>query len=275
MDVEIIFNERGSKGFGFVTFAHSVNADRAREKLNGSIVEGRKIEVNNATARVQTKKPNTVSPLTGSNASLNAVNAVVAAAVAAGKDSLSHKNRSRSVAAVPSSSTSTPWEKVFFVHHVPPRHPHTVYPDHFLHVAAPNHTAAALLAAERQAAQAAAVQQANNQAAANPYQSIPYAATAAYTAAAARHWAAAAAASQQMNPAAAAAAAAAATAAAGLTAVPTYSLPVPGPAAAASAAAAAVPRDYITEPYLGHALAPVTGYGASVYRNAFNRFTPY
>ncbi|XP_076459538.1 RNA binding protein fox-1 homolog 2-like isoform X4 [Babylonia areolata] len=56
LDVEIIFNERGSKGFGFVTFANSVDADRAREKLNGTVVEGRKIEVNNATARVMTKK---------------------------------------------------------------------------------------------------------------------------------------------------------------------------------------------------------------------------
>uniref|UniRef100_A0A0B6ZT26 RRM domain-containing protein n=1 Tax=Arion vulgaris TaxID=1028688 RepID=A0A0B6ZT26_9EUPU len=45
LDVEIIFNERGSKGFGFVTFANSSDADRAREKLNGTVVEGRKIEV--------------------------------------------------------------------------------------------------------------------------------------------------------------------------------------------------------------------------------------
>ncbi|XP_020669453.1 RNA binding protein fox-1 homolog 3 isoform X4 [Pogona vitticeps] len=56
LDVEIIFNERGSKGFGFVTFETSADADRAREKLNGTIVEGRKIEVNNATARVMTNK---------------------------------------------------------------------------------------------------------------------------------------------------------------------------------------------------------------------------
>ncbi|XP_064622518.1 RNA binding protein fox-1 homolog 3-like isoform X9 [Lineus longissimus] len=60
LDVEIIFNERGSKGFGFVTFQNSADADRAREKLNGTVVEGRKIEVNNATARVMTKK--TVTP---------------------------------------------------------------------------------------------------------------------------------------------------------------------------------------------------------------------
>ncbi|XP_063444712.1 RNA binding protein fox-1 homolog 2-like isoform X10 [Mytilus trossulus] len=56
IDVEIIFNERGSKGFGFVTFESSAEADRAREKMNGTVVEGRKIEVNNATARVLTKK---------------------------------------------------------------------------------------------------------------------------------------------------------------------------------------------------------------------------
>ncbi|XP_023234665.1 RNA binding protein fox-1 homolog 2-like isoform X1 [Centruroides sculpturatus] len=60
LDVEIIFNERGSKGFGFVTFANSADADRAREQLNGTVVEGRKIEVNNATARVQTKKTPTI-----------------------------------------------------------------------------------------------------------------------------------------------------------------------------------------------------------------------
>ena len=57
LDVEIIFNERGSKGFGFVTFQNSADADAARGELHGSVVEGRKVEVNNATARVQTKKP--------------------------------------------------------------------------------------------------------------------------------------------------------------------------------------------------------------------------
>jgi hypothetical protein len=37
LDVEIIFNERGSKGFGFVTFANSSDADRAREKVASAI----------------------------------------------------------------------------------------------------------------------------------------------------------------------------------------------------------------------------------------------
>ena len=56
-----------------MTFAGGVDADRAREQLNGTIVEGRKIEVNNATARVQTKKPSTTTGAAG------AVNAAVAA----------------------------------------------------------------------------------------------------------------------------------------------------------------------------------------------------
>lgn len=63
VDTEIIFNERGSKGFGFVTFASSDDADGAREKLHGAVVEGRKIEVNMATARSQPKpKPMAANP---------------------------------------------------------------------------------------------------------------------------------------------------------------------------------------------------------------------
>ncbi|PAA69032.1 hypothetical protein BOX15_Mlig022557g1 [Macrostomum lignano] len=57
------------QGFGFVTFAESADAEKAREKLNGTLVEGRKIEVNNATARVMTKKkdssPNQLRALPG------------------------------------------------------------------------------------------------------------------------------------------------------------------------------------------------------------------
>ncbi|KAL6445438.1 hypothetical protein ACFW04_002312 [Cataglyphis niger] len=34
-------------GFGFVTFANSADADRARERLHGTVVEGRKIELGN------------------------------------------------------------------------------------------------------------------------------------------------------------------------------------------------------------------------------------
>ena len=45
--MEIIFNERGSKGFGFVTFGKGAEADNARDELHQNIVEGRKIEVGN------------------------------------------------------------------------------------------------------------------------------------------------------------------------------------------------------------------------------------
>ncbi|KAI1886760.1 hypothetical protein AGOR_G00199120 [Albula goreensis] len=67
LDVEIIFNERGSKGFGFVTFESSADAEKARERLHGTLVEGRKIEVNNATARVMTNKK-MVSPYSNGEA---------------------------------------------------------------------------------------------------------------------------------------------------------------------------------------------------------------
>lgn len=51
LDSEIIFNERGSKGFGFVSFADPAHAYRAKNALHGLIVEGRQIEVNYATPR--------------------------------------------------------------------------------------------------------------------------------------------------------------------------------------------------------------------------------
>ena len=45
VDAEIIFNERGSKGFGFVTFSNAEDANRAREDISGRVIDGRKIEV--------------------------------------------------------------------------------------------------------------------------------------------------------------------------------------------------------------------------------------
>lgn len=41
------------QGFGFVTFESAAEADRAREKLNGTIVEGRKIEVRESYVQFQ------------------------------------------------------------------------------------------------------------------------------------------------------------------------------------------------------------------------------
>lgn len=56
LEAEIICNERGSKGFGFVTFSNSCDAEKAKRGLNGVVVEGRIIEVNNATAKIFSKK---------------------------------------------------------------------------------------------------------------------------------------------------------------------------------------------------------------------------
>ncbi|XP_043213092.1 RNA binding protein fox-1 homolog 2-like [Amphibalanus amphitrite] len=33
--------------------------------------------------------------------------------------------------------------------------------------------------------------------------------------------------------------------------------------------------EYGSDPYLGHGVGPVAGYGASMYRGAYNRFAPY
>ena len=51
-DAEIIYNDKGSKGFGFVTMSRGKDADNALIRLNHSIVEGRIIEVNLATPKV-------------------------------------------------------------------------------------------------------------------------------------------------------------------------------------------------------------------------------
>ena len=83
LDVEIIFNERGSKGFGFVTFQNSTDADNARAELHGSVVDGRKVEVNNATARVQTKKPAVLPSVAGGMGGLPGVPGGMSANVAA------------------------------------------------------------------------------------------------------------------------------------------------------------------------------------------------
>lgn len=69
-DVEIIFNDRGSKGFGFVTMENASDAEKAKASLNGTTVEGRKIEVNHATARVHSKKPKNVYANIDQNATI-------------------------------------------------------------------------------------------------------------------------------------------------------------------------------------------------------------
>ncbi|XP_041362586.1 RNA binding protein fox-1 homolog 3-like isoform X3 [Gigantopelta aegis] len=206
LDVEIIFNERGSKGFGFVTFANSADADRAREKLNGTVVEGRKIEVNNATARVMTKKA-TAAPtipndylsaaalrgvaLTRTRAAVAARGAYAAAATAAAAAALRHPTP------LAATATALPYAGL--------------YQDQLLAAAYDGR-----------------------------YQLIttqPYATAAGFPAGAAR-----------------------------------YAIPA---VATAATYAAGYGRELAADPYLGHNIGPVPGYGATVYRGGYQRFAPY
>ncbi|XP_026758136.1 RNA binding protein fox-1 homolog 3 isoform X9 [Galleria mellonella] len=217
LDVEIIFNERGSKGFGFVTFANSGDAERARERLHGTVVEGRKIEVNNATARVQTKKPPTVPNVCVQWPEGLRVSGVTWPWLGA----------------APAAAPAPPLV-------LAPRaaQRRSVYYDPFLAAAATADSNYRLQAAAAAAAAAAPLLK-------SPLATAQQAAAAAAAA----------------NYGAAARAAAAAVSAA------------PAPAALAPLAAT-YGREY-ADPYLGHGIGPVTGYGTAVYRSGYNRFAPY
>ena len=51
LDSRIIYNRRGSKGFGFVTMARGRDAGEALKTLNNSTVDGRIIQVSLATPK--------------------------------------------------------------------------------------------------------------------------------------------------------------------------------------------------------------------------------
>ncbi|XP_065348103.1 RNA binding protein fox-1 homolog 3 isoform X11 [Cloeon dipterum] len=249
LDVEIIFNERGSKGFGFVTFASSADAERAREKLHGTVVEGRKIEVNNATARVQTKKapavPNVFLTRNGSVPSLVCLQWPEAHRpeftsndyVAALRGVAIQRGRVRGYPAAAAAAAAAA-----FARHPSPFSAAATA----LHGYTPGVYYDPILAAH-----------AASQADPNYRLQASYAAAASYTAATAA----------AARVAYGAAAAAAAQPVAGYAAVA-------GNPLCLSPATSSYGREY-ADPYLGHSIGPVAGYGASVYRNAFNRYTPY
>lgn len=219
LDVEIIFNERGSKGFGFVTFQNNADADRAREKLNGTVVEGRKIEVNNATARVMTKKT-TVAP-----AIPNVISPVSAAALRGVA-----LTRGRAAAAIAARGVYGP-AAAAQLQAAAIRHPGalptaTALPYATMQYAAANDPLIAYAAGDR-------YQLVTSQ----PYGAVGFPAQA----------------TRLAIPAMASAAQLGATAAAGY--------------AGRELTAA--------EAYLGGGIGPVPGYGATVYRGAYQRFTPY
>ncbi|XP_046429382.1 RNA binding protein fox-1 homolog 2 isoform X12 [Neodiprion pinetum] len=236
LDVEIIFNERGSKGFGFVTFANSADADRARERLHGTVVEGRKIEVNNATARVQTKKPPTVPNVCVQWPEGYRLPAVPWSWLGAATPSAAAAAAAAAAAVTPSPAAAP----LVLAPRAAARR--SVYYDPFLaaHAATqdPNYRLQMLQAA---AAAAAAASSPLLKTPLSTSQQATYAAAATYTAVAARAYGAAAAAAQ----------------------------PVAG-----YAAVAGYGREY-ADPYLGHGIGPVAGYGATVYRGGYNRFAPY
>lgn len=191
LDVEIIFNERGSK-------------------------------VNNATARVQTKKTPTLPNAaalklpTRSDVHVQCMSPL-ALPVAALRGVAIQRGRARGALATAFARHASPLSAAAAATAL---HGYTpVYQDPFL----------AYAGAER-------------------YQ-LPatYAASAAYTAAAARSYAAAAAAAQPVSYAA---------------------------VAGSPSLYYSYGREY-TDPYLGHSIGPVAGYGAAVYRSGYNRFTPY
>ncbi|XP_039964952.1 RNA binding protein fox-1 homolog 2-like isoform X8 [Bactrocera tryoni] len=287
LDVEIIFNERGSKGFGFVTFANSNDAERARERLHGTVVEGRKIEVNNATARVQTKKVTAVP-----NVVLTKDGAVPAPALVCvqwpegyrlpvtwpfvgapiGASAIAPMPAGAATAATSLTPGMSPI--ILATRESTPRR--SVYYDPFLAAAAasadPNlRFQAAKPVAEVPAAQPAAILNRRtvttlnssphtinripvpqNVLATAPLLKTPLSqAQQAYATAATTYTAVAA------RAAYGAAAAAAQPALAGYATVAGYAT-----------------REY-ADPYLGHGIGPVPGYGATMYRGGFNRFAPY
>uniref|UniRef100_A0A1L8DB73 Putative sex determination protein fox-1 isoform x11 n=2 Tax=Nyssomyia neivai TaxID=330878 RepID=A0A1L8DB73_9DIPT len=260
LDVEIIFNERGSKGFGFVTFANSSDAERARERLHGTVVEGRKIEVNNATARVQTKKtptvPNVCLTKEGTVAAPTALVCVQWPEAAAALRGVAIQQRGRARAAFPTAAAALngfarlPTPLAAAANAANALHGYApMYYDPFLAAAAasaasadPNYRLQAAKPMTEVPAQPAIISAA---AAAAPLLKTPlssaqqaYTAAATYTAVAARAYGAAAAAQ-----------------------------PVAG-----YATVAGYGREY-ADPYIGHGIGPVPGYG--MYRSGYNRFAPY
>ncbi|XP_025152423.1 RNA binding protein fox-1 homolog 2 isoform X7 [Harpegnathos saltator] len=211
LDVEIIFNERGSK-------------------------------VNNATARVQTKKPPTVPNVCVQWPEAAALRGV---AIQRGRVGAARAAFPTGAAALALARNPGPLAAAAAATALHPFAP-TVYYDPFLaaHAATQDSNYRLQLEWPQATADAAAAAAAASPLLKTPLstaQQATYAAAATYTAVAARAYGAAAAAAQ----------------------------PVAG-----YAAVAGYGREY-ADPYLGHGIGPVTGYGATVYRGGYSRFTPY
>ena len=51
LDAEVIYNSRGSKGYGFVTMARREEAELILERLHNSVIDKRAIKINMATPK--------------------------------------------------------------------------------------------------------------------------------------------------------------------------------------------------------------------------------
>jgi len=66
-DVEVVYNERGSKGFGFVTFLAKKDALEAKRRMDREIVDGRRLVVNFAKPKQKTPGSKDPHPSSGGN----------------------------------------------------------------------------------------------------------------------------------------------------------------------------------------------------------------
>ena len=55
LDAEIIFNDKGSKGYGFVTMASMEEADLVLTKLHHSVIDNRVVQINMAKPKKQVR----------------------------------------------------------------------------------------------------------------------------------------------------------------------------------------------------------------------------
>lgn len=69
-DVEVVYNERGSKGFGFVTFLAKRDALEAKRRMDREIVDGRRLVVNFAKPKQKAAGPAKDLSSTPSNSSI-------------------------------------------------------------------------------------------------------------------------------------------------------------------------------------------------------------
>ncbi|XP_043258617.1 RNA binding protein fox-1 homolog 2-like isoform X6 [Colletes gigas] len=199
--------------------------------------------VNNATARVQTKKPPTVPNVCVQWPEAAALRGVaiqrgrVSAARAAFPTTAAALALARNpgpLAAAAAATALHPFAPAVYYDPFLAAHAATQDPNYRLQLEWPQATADA-------AAAAAAATSPLLKTPLSTAQQATFAAAATYTAVAARAYNAAAAAAQ----------------------------PVAG-----YAAVAGYGREY-ADPYIGHGIGPVAGYGATVYRGGYNRFTPY